>query len=63
MIKVYIIMGVSGFGKIIIGKLLVKQLVIFFFDVDDFYFNENIEKMVVGVLLNDDDRIFWFLMF
>lgn len=52
-------MGVFGVGKFIIGKLLVKFLDWYFFDVDFFYFKVNIEKMSNGIFLSDVDWIFW----
>tara|TARA_R110002050_G_scaffold273113_2_gene417140 strand:- start:42316 stop:44175 length:1860 start_codon:yes stop_codon:yes gene_type:complete len=52
-------MGVSGSGKSTIGKLLAQELVIPFFDGDDFHPESNISKMSTGEALNDDDRLGW----
>lgn len=57
--SIIFIMGVSGSGKTTIGKLLSEQLVVPFFDADDFHPASNIEKMKVGIPLTDDDRKDW----
>jgi gluconokinase len=54
-----IIMGVSGSGKSTIGKLLGEKLGCSFHDADDFHPPANIEKMRVGIPLNDTDRMPW----
>ncbi len=55
----YVLMGVSGSGKSIIGNALADELNIPFFDADDFHPNENIKKMSAGVPLTDSDRFPW----
>ncbi len=57
--KVIIIMGVSGCGKTTIGKVLAKELLIPFYDGDDFHPKENIKKMTSGIPLTDSDRFPW----
>ena len=57
--KIYIIMGVSGVGKTTIGKQLAQQLQIPFYDADDFHPQKNIEKMAMGIALEDKDRWPW----
>ena len=52
-------MGVSGSGKTSVGQLLAKKLAVPFFDADDHHPPSNIEKMSVGIPLNDDDRKPW----
>ena len=52
-------MGVSGSGKSTIGKMLSEKANIPFFDGDDFHPVENIEKMAVGLPLDDSDRQGW----
>ena len=52
-------MGVSGVGKTTIGKLLAQELSLPFFDGDDFHSDQNIQKMVAGHSLNDNDRADW----
>ena len=56
---IYIVMGVSGCGKSTVGDLLSKKLSVPFYDADNFHFPENIEKMVKGSPLTDDDRKPW----
>lgn len=56
---VYILMGVSGAGKTLIGNKLSRRLKIPFYDGDDFHPQENIDKMRTGQPLNDDDRRPW----
>ena len=59
MIKIYIIMGVSGSGKSTIAKLLSIKTSIPFFDGDAFHPQKNIDKMSHGIPLNDQDREPW----
>lgn len=54
-----ILTGVSGAGKTTIGKLLAKKMNYDFLDADDFHPAENIEKMSLGIPLNDEDRLPW----
>ncbi len=58
---IFIVMGVSGTGKTTIGKLLANKLDLPFFDGDDFHPKENVEKMVSGIPLNDNDRKGWLI--
>ena len=57
--SIILIMGVSGSGKTTIGKLLAELLNWEFRDADDFHKLANIEKMQLGIALNDGDRISW----
>ena len=52
-------MGVSGSGKSTIAKLLSKKSGIPFFDGDAFHPKKNIDKMTLGLPLNDADRQPW----
>ncbi len=52
-------MGVSGSGKTTIGQLLADALNWEFKDADDFHSLDNIEKMRLGIPLNDADRKPW----
>jgi len=52
-------MGVSGSGKTTIGRFLSQELRIPFFDADDFHPKKNIDKMTLGIPLNDNDREPW----
>ena len=56
---IIILMGVCGSGKTTIGELLAKKLNCDFSDADSFHPEENIEKMRVGIPLQDDDRWPW----
>jgi len=58
---IYIVMGVSGAGKTLIGQKLADQLDLPFHDADEFHPPENIKKMESGQPLNDDDRRPWLL--
>lgn len=55
----FILMGVLGSGKILIGSKVVVLLFVKFIDGDDFYLVKNIDKMSQGILLFDEDRFFW----
>ncbi|MEG3843606.1 gluconokinase [Microcoleus sp. herbarium14] len=54
-----IVMGVSGSGKTTVGKLLAQSLNWDFSDADDFHPPANIEKMSLGIPLEDADRLPW----
>ncbi len=56
---IFYVMGVSGCGKSTIGKLLSKELLIPFFDGDDYHTESNVKKMAAGNPLNDNDRQGW----
>ncbi|MDB5105090.1 MAG: carbohydrate kinase, thermoresistant glucokinase family [Fibrobacteres bacterium] len=58
---VIVLMGVSGSGKTMVGKLLADQLGWPFYDGDDFQPKDNVAKMSQGVPLNDRDRRPWLL--
>jgi len=59
-LKTLIIMGVSGSGKTVIGRLLATKLGATFEDGDDFHPPANKAKMSAGTPLNDDDRWPWY---
>lgn len=56
---IVLVMGVTGSGKTTVGKLLAQRLGWPFLDADDFHPAENIEKMMHGVPLTDQDREPW----
>jgi gluconokinase len=56
---IVVVMGVSGSGKSTIGKSLAASLKWEFSDADDFHSLANIEKMSLGIPLNDADRMPW----
>ena len=54
-----LIMGVAGSGKTTIAKLLSKKINSFLIEADDYHSKNNIDKMSVGIPLNDDDMYDW----
>lgn len=59
MIRVVVIMGVSGCGKSTIGTALAQQLNQPFFEGDDYHPAKNISKMSAGIPLTNTDRAPW----
>ncbi len=57
----YVIMGVSGSGKSLIGPKLAAALHIDFVEGDDLHPPENVQRMAAGVPLTDDNRRGWLL--
>lgn len=57
--RFFIIMGVSGSGKTVVGKALAQALGWDFFDADDFHPPANVAKMAGGIPLDDSDRAPW----
>lgn len=55
----FVVMGVAGSGKSLIGGALAHALDVEFVDGDDFHSAKNIEKMAAGIPLTDDDRASW----
>jgi len=56
---IVIVFGVSGAGKTTIGKLLAQELGWRFYEADDFHSQANINKMLRGIPLTDEDRSPW----
>lgn len=56
---IYVVMGVSGSGKTLIGSKLAHALAIEFVEGDDFHSTENVQRMSSGIPLSDDDRAGW----
>lgn len=56
---IVLIMGVSGAGKSTVGQLLASEMGWPFYDSDQFHPPENIQKMSLGLPLNDEDRLPW----
>src|SRR5436853_7733439 len=52
-------MGVVGVGKTTVGSLLARQLGWEFVDADSFHSPENVEKIRLGIPLDDADRAPW----
>lgn len=59
-LRTIIIMGVSGSGKSVVGRLLAQQLDAVFEDGDDFHPASNKAKMATGTPLTDDVRWPWY---
>ena len=57
----YVIMGVSGAGKSLIGAQLARALDIAFVEGDDLHPPENVTRMAAGIALTDDDRHGWLM--
>jgi gluconokinase len=55
----YVVMGVSGSGKSLIGAALARALDVDFIEGDDYHPAENVARMSLGVPLTDDDRLPW----
>jgi gluconokinase len=55
----YIVMGVSGSGKSVVGAALADDLGLAFIEGDVLHPRANIEKMSMGIALTDADRFPW----
>jgi gluconokinase len=55
----YVVMGVAGSGKSVIGAALADALGIEFVEGDKYHSAENVERMSRGIPLTDDDRALW----
>ena len=58
-LQVLIIAGVAGAGKTTVGRLLAEDLGWDFCEGDDFHPAGNLQKMVAGLPLTDEDRWPW----
>jgi gluconokinase len=56
---IVVVMGVTGSGKTTVGTLLARQLGWEFADADSFHSPENVEKIRLGIPLDDADRAPW----
>jgi len=56
---IVLIMGVVGVGKTTVGSLLARQLGWEFVDADSFHSPANVEKIRLGIPLDDADRAPW----
>jgi gluconokinase len=55
----YVVMGVSGSGKSLIGAAFARALGVDFVDGDDYHSAANVARMASGIPLTDDDRAEW----
>ena len=54
-----VVMGVAGSGKTTVGRLLARTCGLPYRDGDDLHPRSNIDKMIQGIPLNDEDRKPW----
>ena len=57
----YVIMGVSGAGKTLIGAQLARALDVGFVEGDDLHPAANVERMTAGIPLTDENRHGWLI--
>ncbi len=57
----YVIMGVSGSGKSLVGAKLARGLDIEFVEGDGLHPPDNVKRMAAGMPLTDDDRRGWLI--
>jgi len=55
----YVVMGVAGAGKTVIGSRLAGTLGVEFVEGDEYHPPANVAKMAAGIPLGDDDRAAW----
>ena len=55
----YVVMGVSGSGKSLIGAAFARALGVGFVEGDDYHTAANVARMASGIPLTDDDRAQW----
>lgn len=55
----YVVMGVAGAGKSVIGSALARAIDATFVEGDDYHPPSNVSKMAAGIPLTDDDRAGW----
>ena len=55
----YVVMGVSGSGKSLIGAAFARALDVDFVEGDQYHPAENVQRMKAGVPLTDKDREVW----
>lgn len=57
--EIYVVMGVAGSGKSLIGAALARALGVEFVEGDDYHPAENVSRMAAGIALTDEDRAGW----
>lgn len=57
----YVIMGVSGAGKTLIGAQLARALDVGFVEGDDLHPAANVDRMTAGIPLTDENRHGWLI--
>jgi gluconokinase len=56
---IYVVMGISGSGKSVIGAAFARAIGADFVEGDEYHPAENVERMSRGIPLTDDDRLGW----
>jgi gluconokinase len=56
---IYVVMGVSGSGKSLIGAAFARALNVALVEGDAYHPAENVARMAAGIPLTDDDRAGW----
>lgn len=56
---IYVVMGVSGSGKSLVGAMLAAALAVDFVEGDEYHPAENVRRMAAGIPLTDEDRAGW----
>jgi gluconokinase len=56
---IYVVMGVSGSGKSLVGEAFARALNVTFVEGDAYHPAENVARMAAGIPLTDDDRAGW----
>jgi gluconokinase len=57
----YVVMGVAGSGKSLIGTRLAQELHVEFVEGDDLHPPDNVRRMAAGIPLTDNDRKGWLM--
>jgi gluconokinase len=57
--SIYVVMGVSGSGKSLIGAAFARAIGVDFVEGDQYHSAENVERMRAGIPLTDKDREQW----
>ena len=57
--RIYVMMGVAGSGKTVVGARIAHSLGVEFVDGDDYHSADNVARMAAGIPLTDDDRAEW----
>lgn len=57
----YVVMGVAGSGKSLIGARLARELQVEFVEGDDLHPQKNVRRMAAGIPLTDNDRKGWLI--
>ena len=55
----FVLMGVSGSGKSMVGRRVAAELALTFIEGDDFHPQSNVQKMAGGTSLTNEDRAPW----